>query len=112
MARALPDETARRFAELLTSELRAPTGYWLDTVTGEPVAEFDPALTPAEQALYGRLLRIAKSRVVGIAPAEYAALEAGITRLRTYRVTASPTNAATVQAVKDLIDVIRAILRD
>lgn len=107
-----PDATATRLADLCGTYLRRPTGYATDDTTGSPILTFDPDLTAEEQTTYERLFRIANARVTGITPTEFQSLEAGVSRLRAYRTTASPTNASTVQAVKDVIDVLRAILRD
>lgn len=112
MGRAFPDDATRRFAELLREHLRAPAGVYLDDVTGEPVAEFVPALTAPEQAIYDRLRRLAKARVTGITPAEWQALEPDIDGLKTYQNLASPTLAQTVQAVRAQSRILRALLRD
>lgn len=94
MARTFPDEAARRLHDLCVLYLRAPSGS--ATENGVPVLDFTPALTAQEQAIYDRLLRIARSTIPAITPAEWQALEPDIAGLATYQGLASPTLAQTV----------------
>ena len=82
------------------------------TLGGDPshatrTLTWTPDLTPAEV-----LLARAIGCSVRITVAERDALEADIDGLRTYHGLASPTAAQTAQAVKAIIRVLRAILRD
>lgn len=72
---------------------------------------FIPDLSPAKATALDSLVRAAKS-VLGLSPAERDALEDDIAGLRTYYGLASPTNAQSVAAIKAIIRVLRAALRD
>jgi hypothetical protein len=82
-----------------------------DDLTGDPIITFDPILSPAEQTTFGHLVRLARSRVTGITPAEFQALEADIDGLVTFQGLATPTLAQTVAAVRAQSRILRAILR-
>lgn len=112
MARVFPDETAHRLYLLCVAYLRRPVGIATDDVSGLPVVEFTPALSGPEQTIYDRLLRIARSTIPSITPAEWEALEPDIDGLRTYQGLPSPTLAQTVLAVKAQSRILRALLRD
>lgn len=107
-----PDAMAIRLADLCVTYLRPHSGYATDSVTGDPIITFDPPLTSAEQTTFDRLANVAKSRVLGITPAEWQALEPDIAGLKTYLGLASPTAAQTASATKAIIRVLAAMLRD
>lgn len=108
--RAYPDGDTNRLVALATLYLRPPSAWYVED--GVPVVEFDPPLSAAEQAIYDRLPRIARSIIGGITPAEWQALEADLTGLRTYQGLPSPNLAQTVLAVKAQSRILRALLRD
>lgn len=112
MARIFPNETARRLHDLCAIHLRAPDGSATDGTTGLPILDFTPPLSGPEQATYDRLLRIARSTIPAITPAEWEALEPDIAGLVTYQGLATPTLAQTVLAVKAQSRILRALLRD
>ena len=66
------------------SGLRLPTTNLgpLSSATRELV--YDPDLSPAEQAIYDRLVRVVRSPV-SITPAEWEAIESDIAAYRTFR---------------------------
>lgn len=106
-------ESARRadaLAELAASYLRPSNGTiaWNGTVY-EPV--FDPPLTTEEQLILGTLRSLSQS-AVQVTPDEWAGLQTEIAGLQTYHGLATPTNAQTVLAVKAIIRVLRAMLRN
>lgn len=72
---------------------------------------FEPDLSAAEQSALQRLLTVARSSV-RLTPAEYDAIAAEALGLRAYVGVASPTNAQSVAAIKAMIRVLRAVLRD
>ena len=105
---------------LCAEHLRAPS-----EVTGYPgptrTLVFDPPLSAEEETVYARMLRLARSRVLGISPAEWDALEPKIDEIRTLRtrtaqewsaMTAAQRDNALIQWCQDLTDVLRAFLRD
>lgn len=71
---------------------------------------FTPDLSPEEELRLGRIMRV--EGLTRVTPAEWADLEPDIDGLRTYHGLASPTNAQTVSAVKAIIRVLRALIRD
>jgi hypothetical protein len=71
---------------------------------------FAPDLSPEEETRLGRIVRLAG--LMRVTPSEWAAIEPDIDGLRTYHDLASPTNAQSVAAIKAIIRVLRAILRD
>jgi hypothetical protein len=120
---AAPDREAERLAALVLDHLRPFVGYGTDEATGEPLFEFDPPLTAAELVVFGRLARLAKSRVLALSPAEWASLDADdvLARLRTARtrtdaewsaLTAVQRDAALIDAVRAMIDLLRLVVRN
>lgn len=79
---------------------------------GELVPTFVPPLSAAEQVVFDRIMRVYRSAVPGITPAEWEALEPDIAGLQTYQNLASPTLAQTVLAVKAQSRILRALLRN
>lgn len=106
-----PEALAARLADLLKVHLRSPIAVEVDG-NGNPLPVWAVPLTGPEQAVYDRLLRIARSTVPSITPAEWQALEPDIAGLATYQGLASPTLAQTVLAVKAQSRILRALLRD
>lgn len=88
---------------------RAPIGVELSGTT--LTLTFTPDLTAGEQTALAELVRAAKS-VLGLSRQERNALEDDIAGLRTYYGLASPTNAQSIAAIKAIIRVLRAVLRD
>lgn len=112
MTRIFPDDTANRVAALCALYLRAPSGYATEDTTGDPVLDFEPALSTAEQTTYADLLAMARAHISGLSLAEYQALKPDLAGLRTYQGLASPTLAQTASAVKAQTRILRALLRD
>jgi hypothetical protein len=110
MVRQLADPTETLIQSLCALYLR-PCSLEGDPVNGVSFV-FVPALSPAEQTLFDRIRRLARSAVTGITPAEWEALEPDIAGLVTYQGLASPTLAQTVLAVKAQSRILRAMLRD
>ena len=100
-------DIAFTLADLCGKFLRPAT-----SVDAAGAATFDPPLSPAEQTTFNRLVNMAKSAVAGITPEEWQAIEPDIAGLVTYQGLASPTLAQTVQAVKAISRVLRAMLRN
>lgn len=73
-------------------------------------AVFTPDLSQAEAATLTAIVRVSGIGVV--TPAEYAAVTDDVAALRTFLRIASPTNAQAVAAIKSLIRVLGAIVRD
>ena len=71
---------------------------------------FTPDLDPGEEDTLRRVMRV--GMLMRITPAEWAAIEGDISGLRTYDGLSSPTNAQSVAAIKALIHVMRALMRD
>lgn len=71
---------------------------------------FTPDLTPDEAATLARIVHISGIGVV--TPAEYAAIEDDIAGLKAFLGVTSPTNAQSVAAIKALVRVLGAIVRD
>jgi hypothetical protein len=104
----VPDATAERLVRLCEQFLRPAQ---LGAADGRLELTFDPDLTPTEQARFDRLAMLAGGRLT-LDPAELEALLPTLNGLRDYHALAAPTGAQTVAAVKGLIRVARAILRD
>ena len=98
-------------ADLCRDHLRPWASITLDG-QGNPVPVFTPALSTAEQAAFDRLVRIVRSPVPSITPAEWESLEPDIAGLATYQNIASPTLAQTASAVKAQSRILRALLRN
>jgi len=108
-------DIATRVYQLCSLYLRTPDPVVISTVPTDangPLFAFTPSLTPAEQTTYDRIVRLAKSLVEGITPAEWQAIEPDIAGLVTYQGLASPTLAQTVLAVKAQSRILRAIIRN
>lgn len=73
--------------------------------------EFIPDLTTDEERRYARLLSASVSPV-RLAPDDLESLLPTLMGLRDYHSLASPTNAQSVAAIKGIIRVLRALLRD
>lgn len=112
MAPTFPDAVAERAVALCRLYLRTPSSWATDSVTGSPILTFDPPLDVTEQTTLDRILRAAKSLVLGITPSEWQAIQSDIDGLVTYQGLASPTLAQTVQAVKAQSRILRAILKN
>lgn len=94
----------------VTGAIRAPSAVSLSP--GAVVYTFIPDLTPAESATFDDLVRTIRARVPSITLVEYQALKSALSGLRQYHGLASPTNAQSVAAIKAIIEVLRALLRD
>ena len=95
--------------DLISQLIRPPTERYLEN--GELVMIFEPPLTPAEQVRVERFRGLLRS-AVRLTPDEWDTLAPEIDGLRTYHGLATPTQAQTVLAVKAIIRVLRALLRD
>lgn len=112
MARIRPDGIADQLYGLCLLYLRAPAGYATDDVTSQPVFDFTPVLTTAEQATFTDLTTMAKFGITAsITLAEFQAIKSDLATARTYAGLASPTAAQTAAALKSTIRVIGALLR-
>jgi hypothetical protein len=83
MARLYPDDATRTLAALAAEAIRPPVAFHLDSEAG-PVLEFDPPLTPAEQAVLDLLPSVIRS-AVRLTPTEYSAVRAQMQILRDLR---------------------------
>jgi hypothetical protein len=110
MATLATDEFGN-FQALLVAFLRVPLELTRDAATGTVTGTFDPPLSAAEQALLSDLFTMAKSRVIGLTPAEWNGMQADISTCRTYLGLASPTAAQSGVALKALIRVVAALFR-
>jgi hypothetical protein len=110
MATLAPDELPT-FVELLESYLRVPTSLSRDPATGTVTGTFDPPLSAPEQALLASLFTLAKSRVGGLTPAEWDAIQPDAAACRTYLGLATPTAAQSAAALKSLIRIVAVLLR-
>lgn len=70
-----------------------------------------PDLSPADLATVQSIVKLAVGSTL-LTKAERDNLEPDFTTLRAYANAASPTNAQTIAAVKSVIDVLRAFVRD
>lgn len=121
MARVIPDETAHRLYLLCDLYLRRPDGIATDGVTELPIVDFDPPLSGPEQLVYARLVKLVRSTIPGITPAEWQALEPDLAAMRTFRqqsqaefmaLTATQRDRALFDVVNAQTNVLRALLRD
>jgi hypothetical protein len=97
---------------LLPRHLREPSGVQWDRPNGTPLAlEFTPDLSAAEVATLADILTAA-ARPVPLQPSDEAIIKAEAPTLRAYMQANSPTNAQTVAALKSLIRVVRALVKD
>lgn len=71
---------------------------------------FTPDLTAGEETILARIMRV--EGLMRITPAEWSIIEPDIDGLRTYMDISSPTNAQSVAAIKAIIRVLRALMRD
>lgn len=111
MAQTTNHATLHRLVALCAEFLRPPAQAYYDDVADQVVVTFSPALTPGEQTTLDNLRRLAGAALT-ISPAERAAIEDEIDGLRTYFGLATPTNAQSVAALKAIIVILRAVLRD
>lgn len=85
------------------------------TANGQPEGTvayvFEPDLSAEEATTLGDLVALSRGGLT-ITPAEFVALKPTLVGLRDYHALASPTAAQTTAAVKGLIRVLRALLRD
>lgn len=94
---------------------------WEDNPTNEPPQvysnpdenttrwEWDVDLTPEEEAAFDAAVLSAKS---GIDMQRYADIRTELSGLRNYYLLDTPTNAQSIQAIKAIIKVLRAMLKD
>lgn len=106
------DATARDAGELVErfaflAERAIPRSVDWDA----PALTFDPDLTAQEVATLDRLRIVARASL-RLTPGEFEAIAAEAPTLRAYLTLNSPTNAQSVAAIKGIIRVLRAILRD
>jgi len=96
----------------LTYLNRMPATLTIDASGGLTDLTFAPTLDPAtEQPIFDRIMKIARSNVVGITPSEWAAIENDIATCKTFLGLASPTNAQATAALKSLIRIVAAVVR-
>lgn len=102
-----------RARALLLRHLRLPSGVVYGAGDNAPptALEFTPDLDAVELVTLARILATA-ARTLDLSPAEEAAIQAETATLRAYLQAAAPTNAQTVTALKALVRVVRAIVRD
>jgi hypothetical protein len=98
-----------QLVQAMTARGRPPSEWYAED--GVDVILFDPPLTVEEQATFDALSSLSRS-AVQVTPEEWAGLQTEIDGLRTYHGLATPTNAQSVAAIKAIIRVLRAILRD
>lgn len=72
---------------------------------------WNPDLSAQNQATVDSIIKLAVGSTL-LSPAERTALEPDFNTLRLYQNAASPTAAQTTAAVKSIIDVLRAFVRD
>jgi hypothetical protein len=112
MATTYPDATAAELGALCATYLRAPESIATDATSGDPVLVFNPALTSAEQATLADLTTMARFGIsASLSLAEFRAIKADLVTARQYVGLASPTAAQTAAALKSLIRVVGALLR-
>lgn len=101
-------DVAENVRRLCAVHLRAPSDT-LDDGTRLSLV-FTPDLTPAEEAIFRRLVRMAG--LFRITPTEWAAVDDDIDNARAYLGLATPTLAQTAGMTKSLIRILRVLLRD
>ena len=112
MASTVNEDAVPTFLALLASYLRMPTGYINDPTVGGSGFVFSPPLDPTtEQPIFDRLVKIANSAVRGLSPAEFSAIENDIATCRAYVGVTSPTAAQSAAALKALIRIVAALVR-
>jgi hypothetical protein len=110
---AQPDRLAYRLRDLAELNLRRPDSIATDDTSGAPVLVFDPPLTTTEQAALDDLTLMAKFAVSGdLSLAEFRSIKSDIVTARQYVGLPSPTNAQTIAAIRSLIRVVGALLRN
>ncbi len=105
----IPDEQMLR---LVRANLRTPRVLITDYSTQPPSSalEFVPDLTTAEQAILDDLVATATSGV-NLGMTDWVKVKTEIGTLRTFLTTTSPTNAQTAAALKALIRMVLAFVR-
>jgi hypothetical protein len=105
----IPDVTDR-FRDLVATHVRPPTNV---TGNGAPAGQvlfvFTPNLTAPQTALFGELLAL--SRALVLEPADYVAIKAELPAIVAF-MSGTPTQAEAVAALRSVIRVLRAILRN
>jgi hypothetical protein len=94
---------------LLRANLRMPDA--LVPGQGTITYRYTPDLTAAEATTFDRLVSLARQRSVTITPAEWNTIQPDVATVRQYVGLASPTAAQTAAALKSLIRVVGALLR-
>jgi hypothetical protein len=94
---------------LLRANLRMPEAF----VPGQGTItyRYTPDLTAAEATTFDRLVSLARQRSVTITPAEWNAIQPDVATAKTYLGLASPTAAQTATALKSLIRIVAALVR-
>src|SRR4029077_1940613 len=98
---------------LLMLALREPSGVVYGNGTNAPptALEWTPDLSLAEQTTLDRIIG-ASGKGFDLTPGEYQAIKDEVVTLSAYLGAASPTQAQTVTALKALIRVVRAMVRE
>ncbi len=98
---------------LIARYLREPSGVLFTNGTEQPptALEFTPDLSAPEIATLAQIVG-ASGKSFDLAPSEYQAIKDEVAALAAYLAAASPTAAQTVVALKSLIRVVRAIVRE
>ena len=97
----------------LTRDLREPSAVIQGPGISTPPSalEFTPDLSAAEAATLAQIFAAA-AKGVDLTPTEYQAIKDEVSTLSAYLGAASPTAAQTVTALKSLIRVVRALVRE
>ena len=103
-----PTEPLRALVE---SAIREPSNVTGDPVTGAITFHFTPDLSTSEAATFAELDALARSGLA-IDPADWPAVRDELPTLRAFMQASSPTAAQSVAAVKSIVRVLRAILKD
>ena len=98
-----------RLRELVADALREPSNITGDPITGAITFHFTPDLSTSEAATLAEIDSLARS---GIDPADWPTVRDELPTLRAFMQASSPSAAQSVAAVKSIVRVLRAILKD
>ena len=110
MARITLNDDDRILDDLIRLYLRPCV--WVADGTVDPAPTFTPALSAAEQTTLANLRRFARRGGLVITPDEWEAVKADAATAKAYVGLASPTTAQTTAAIKAVIRVLGAIVRN
>ena len=106
-----PNPQDAEIIALVSERLRPPSEYGRDE-SGSFFLRFDPPLTAQEQARVDAFIGMVRSPVK-VDPEEWEALLPTLQQLRAFRTrTSAPTNAQVLATMDNIIDVLRALLRN